>query len=466
MLTRNYPRSLRFRLTLWNSLVVFLASVAALFAVREAMRLTIEDELKGLLREESVELKLAVQELHPNQNLINEEFARKVLSHSQQDWFAGLLDDRDQFIWKSENFPTNWNDDQASDSVVGSGFAFRQTHDWILVGHQAILPGGEIRKIVLGEPVEFIRQDVWKLTKVMLLIGIALGIVAPIGGYLLARNATRPVRQIIETTRSLQPENLDNRLEIRGTGDELDQISVEINSFVDQISRYINGQKDFVANAAHELRSPIAAIQTSVEVTLGKNRSLNEYRSELETVSEQCQELRHLVNQLLELAETETSLRNPVFERFDFTHLVKKSVSVFMGVAEEKKIEIVDQIESGIAIEGDRTKVRQLVNNLLDNALKYNRRGGTVWVSLSMKSDGVSFVVRDTGPGVSETQLKRIFERFYRVDQARQRDGLRGNGLGLSICQSVMELHKGWIRAENDRDGLVVSAWFPANRDS
>ncbi|MFT5302032.1 MAG: signal transduction histidine kinase [Mariniblastus sp.] len=440
-------------------MVVLIAALLALFAVRVAMRITIENEAKSLLCEELTELELAIIELHPNQSKINEEFERKILSHAQHGWFAKLVEG-EQTIWESGNFPK----DSAELTAIPSNpdFAFTQTKERLLVTHQLQTPEINTKVIILGEPTEFIRNDIWQLTKIMLLIGGGLLLVAPIGGFFLARHATQPVRQIIATTRSLNPSNLHSRLEIRGTGDELDQISTEINSFVDQIAKYINSQREFVANAAHELRSPITAIQTSVEVTLEMSRTPAVYQEELETVSEQCQQLRHLVNQLLELAESDTTNHIVNFHAVDLGQLIAKSVNVFSGVAEEKEITITPNLQAHVRVHGDESKLRQVVNNLIDNAIKFSPPGGKVEIELTSTDMISRLTFRDHGPGVPQDQLDKIFDRFFQVDQSRQRTIRQGNGLGLSICQSIIELHGGTIHATNQPKGLSVEIQFPA----
>lgn len=460
----NLIHTLRFRLTFWNSLVVLIAALLAMFAVREGMRLTIEHGAQETLRDEATELELAVTESYPDLNRIHEEFARKVLAHSQHDWFAGLLDDRGQTVWKSNNFPDEWFEDSSHRTAMRP-FEFDRTSNMLLVRHPVRTNDQTRFVVILGEPTQFINNDVSDLTKVMLMIGGALLFVAPIGGYLLARRATEPVREIIKTTRSLNPSQLDNRLQVRGTGDELDQISIEINSFVDQISKYLRTHRDFIANAAHELRSPLTAIQTSVEVSLAKDRSIDEYREELETVSEQCEHLRYLINQLLELAETDAAGQTTMIEEFDMASMIRQSINAFEGVAEEKGISIQAILPAHMQVKGNESKLRQVFNNLLDNALKFGPEGGHVDVELATAADGLKLAIRDTGPGVPDDRLEKIFERFFQIDRSRQRTSPRGNGLGLSICRSIIELHGGSIHATNLPRGLSVEVNLPNPND-
>lgn len=462
-------RTIRFRLTIWNSLVVLTAIFLALFAARQGMKYTLLSESRELLKEEINELELAVQAFYPDQERLIEEFQRKILGHSRHQWFAWIKDSQGNTIWKSENANKLMKLPPAEEPSSGSFLSARPGRTEFAVSPASLIAwrtvsfgSTESWTIVLGEPTDFIRKSVQNLTYMIVLIGSGFLILAPIGGYFLAQRSMQPVQRIVQSTRNFDPAKLktEDRLPIRGTKDELDQISMEINKFLDQLSHYLSSQREFIANASHELRSPLTAIQTSVEVCLDKTRSEEEYRDLLETVSEQCEFLRRLVNQLLDLAETETTTTLSSTE-FDLGELVDRCVSVFSGVADEKRLSVEFRNESDQTITGDRQKLMLVVNNLIDNAIKYSRPGGTIHIKLEDVDDRVRFTVLDNGPGVPNQMLERIFDRFFQVDQSRKRDSARGNGLGLSICKSVIELHRGRIRAKN-AGGLKVTFELPA----
>lgn len=269
---------------------------------------------------------------------------------------------------------------------------------------------------------------------------------------MLARRATEPMRQIIATTQRLRPSRLRERLTIRGTGDELDQLSAEINHFLDQIAGYLERHREFIGNAAHELRSPLTAIQTSVDVALNKERSPEEYQELLYTLSEECERLRVLVNQLLAVAENDAvGLERPTTPvRLD--EVVQKSLEVFAALAEDRQIELQAEIEPSVMAPGDAARLRQVVNNLLDNALKFTDAGGRVTVNLycDTAQERAVLTVRDTGIGIPREELPRVFDRFYQVDKSHNRDGAHGNGLGLSIVESIVQLHGGVVEVESD----------------
>lgn len=462
--------TLRFRLTMWNTAVLLLASLLAFGAVREAMRWTLINETKDLLREEATELRLAIEQLSSDAAAISDEFERKIAGHSRHAWFAGLTGNSGESVWASESFPADepalqefWQEDPSDQD-----FVFGQSPQNLWVKHRVQDPAGGEKMITLGTPLSFVSKDVQNLTKILLVIGGVLILIAPIGGYILARNATQPVRDIIEITRSLDPEHLNTRLKIRNTGDELDQISAEINLFVDQIANYLKIHREFIANAAHELRSPLTAIQTSVEVTLEKSRSNQVYREELETVNEHCEQLRHLVNQLLQLTETDAPANDEQRKPVNFSAVVLQSVDFFHGIAEESNIQLITLVQKEVYLSGDALKLHQVINNLLDNALKFTPAQGRVETHLKQsESGGIYLTILDSGCGIPESAVERVFERFYQVDPARQRSDRRGNGLGLSICKSIVQWHGGQIKiSQRPSGGTAVSVVFPATSEN
>jgi heavy metal sensor kinase len=284
-------------------------------------------------------------------------------------------------------------------------------------------------------------------------VGLAILLLAPTGGHLMSDRAIAPLQQIISATERLRPSRLNERLTVRGVGDELDQLAIKINQFLDQIADHLRQHRDFVANAAHELRSPLTAVQSSVEVTLERHRSTEEYEELLYSVSDECRHLSTLVNQLLQLAESESNeaprLRQPV--RLD--EIVGKALEMFEPVADERGVELSGLFTEPVPVLGDRQQLRQVVTNLIDNAIKFTPTGGRVTVKLeqSRALRAATLTVADTGIGISPDELPRIFERFYQVDKARTRVGApRGNGLGLSICRAILAAHHGTIDVSSE----------------
>jgi signal transduction histidine kinase len=298
-------------------------------------------------------------------------------------------------------------------------------------------------------------------------MGFFVLLVSPLVGHLLTSRVIQPLATMIQTTARLHPGDFDDRLPIRGTGDELDSLAQTINGLLDRIATYLQQEHDFLANAAHELRTPLAAIRSSVEVALGVERTDEEYREILGLVIEQCSSLQTLVNQLLLLAETEGERLQTDFEPVRFDQLVSRVVEMFEGVADERGIELKLADMPDLAVPGNRHHLRQVISNLLDNAIKFTaarvngdvrrpgdaKQSGCVTVEL-VRDDETRFAhlrVRDNGVGISPSDQPQVFDRFFRTDKARVRDGVAGGtGLGLSICKAIVEAHGGRIAVESE----------------
>jgi len=282
-------------------------------------------------------------------------------------------------------------------------------------------------------------------------VAVLITLLAPLGGYWLSGRAIQPLAQIIQQTSNMKPGNIDERLPLRGSGDELDQLSLTINGLLDRIAAYLSQKRDYLANAAHELRSPLAAIRGLVEVALTSERSTPEYINLLNEVMEESTGLGVLVNQLLLLAEGDAGQLALNTQPIPLNQVVKKSMDMFEGVAESQGILLQAPELAAVKVAGDESHLRQLINNLLDNAIKFTPSGGQVTVDLSRQDGQARLRVADTGSGIPPDELPRIFERFYRGDKSRQHAGdRRGTGLGLAICQAIVAGHHGTIRVESD----------------
>jgi two-component system sensor histidine kinase BaeS len=272
-------------------------------------------------------------------------------------------------------------------------------------------------------------------------VGLALSLLTPLAGYWLAVQATRPVAAILATAERLRPTRLGDRLAESGAGDELDRLSVTINRLLDQVATHVERQEQFVADAAHELRGPLTAIQSTLDVAVSQDRSAAEYRDTLVDVLEAAQHLSKLANDLLLLAEGSAASVPNVREAVDLAGVAAQAVAMFAGAAEERGVSLELVPRSRPLVGGDTGRLRQVVGNLLDNALRFTPRGGRVVVTVTTEgATGGVIAVQDTGSGIAPADLERIFDRFWMVDPARSHaESRRSGGLGLAICKSVVE---------------------------
>jgi heavy metal sensor kinase len=441
-------RSLRFRLSLWNTAAVLLIVVVTLLGVREALRFALMTENDHVLLDDAKEVVLAVEGFYPDLDEIRAEMQRKAAGHLDRQLFVRLLRKDGQLEFQSGRPP-----ELKRVAMPAPGHSSLMTVDGFRIATRSINNAGlPAYSVQVGASLQSIQNDMVQLSRLMLAAGIVILFVAPLSGYFLAGRATRPLARIITTAARLRPSQLDERLPIRGTGDELDKLSLTINHFLDLLADYLQQHREFVDNAAHELRSPLAAVQSAIEVTLNHDRSTGEYQEMLADIADECGQLRVLVNQLLLLAETDGP-RSPLAKRpVRLDKLVERSVEMFRGAAEERGVRLVASGGEAMTIEGDADRLRQVINNLIDNSLKFTLAEGHVLVTLRPDDERQQVVLRvtDTGLGIGPEDLPHVFERFYRGDKSRQRENFTsGNGLGLSICESIVLAHGGTIEVES-----------------
>ncbi|MBL9093516.1 MAG: HAMP domain-containing protein [Planctomycetaceae bacterium] len=436
---------LRVRLAAWYGAVFAGLVLVALLIVYEGSRHTIIRETDERLLEDAKETSQAVAQLHPDRRRVEEMLARKADTHTHERLFLQLIDPDGDLSWSSKEAPPGIDEDlrDFTDEVaVREVGVFR-------VAQRYVDAAGAPRFLVrVGASQEQIDAAVWKRTRVMMVAGLLIIILAPLGGYWVAGSAIQPLTSIIHTAQRLRPTQLSDRLPIRGTGDELDQLSGTINRFLDRIGEYLARNREFVANAAHELRSPLAAIRSSVEVALNASRTTAEYQALLETVADECSQLTSLVNQLLLLAESDAGRVLRHVEPLQLDRLVDSSAEMFRGVAEERGVVLEADLHDKVRILGDAARLRQVINNLIDNAVKFTPAGGRVRIETECREGDRKGVLRvsDTGCGIPAHDLAHVFERFYRGDKSREREGpSRGTGLGLAITRAIIHAHAGEI---------------------
>lgn len=442
-------RTLRFRLAVWNAAAVIITALVTLVGLRQGVSWALVRELDQVLLDDAQDIGLLIKGTPADQAIeLQANLNRMAVSHEHHGWYVKLLDADANEVWATKGARPQLprpNIQRDRSPVTFEGYRIVQSEV------EAKIAG--VESIRVGATLDRIDEDLARIDWWVLLAAGAVLLTAPLCGYWLASRAAETIGEIITTASRLRPSHLEERLSIRGTGDELDLLAETINSLLDRIAAYLNVKRDFLANAAHELRTPLAAIRSSVEVALNGERSSEEYEELMVDVIEECGALEALVNQLLLLSETEAELPAAKFERVDFNELVLKAVDMFTGVAEARGVKIRAGRVDYAAVNGNRGHLRQVLNNLLDNAVKYTPAGGEVEVEVKVDEPNVRLRVADTGTGISAEEQQHIFRRFFRAESARTRSpGVGGTGLGLSICQSVVHNHGGEIQCESDVD--------------
>jgi heavy metal sensor kinase len=314
--------------------------------------------------------------------------------------------------------------------------------------------------VAVGAPLdEAIEQ--WRTLLKACLVGIPLALLFAVGGGLwLGRHGLRPLTSMAAEAQAITAKTLDKRLTVPPATQELEQLAASFNRVLDRLGNALSTQRRFMADASHELRTPISIMRTAADVTLSQPaRDEGEYREALAAVAQQASRLTRLVDDMLVLARADGGGYPMTVARVDMAALVNECVRELRGRAEDQDITVRTSLEP-VTLEGDEALLRRMFSNLLGNALTYTPRGGTVDVSLAKGEDGVVLRVADTGPGIPPEDRERVFERFVRLDPAR---GAGGAGLGLAIARWVAEAHGGAVRiVSSGPGGSIFAATIPA----
>ncbi|WP_243317119.1 sensor histidine kinase [Geothrix paludis] len=287
-----------------------------------------------------------------------------------------------------------------------------------------------------------------------LLLFFPLGLaISAVGGYMLAGRALAPVERVTAMAREIEAKNLGLRLPHPGADCEIGRLVDTLNHMMNRLEGSFEAMKRFTADASHELRSPLANIRSLVDVAKRSDPSREECQEDMASIGEEVTRLGQIVDDLLLMARADTD-RLPIrMESLRLDELAQYQAEVFISRAEEAGIRLEVQAPSPAIITGDERWIHQLMANLLDNALKFTPRGGRVVLGVFPEAENVLLMVEDTGPGIPETDLRRIFDRFYRCDSARSHATAPGAGLGLAIVHWITQAHQASIRATNRSEG-------------
>ncbi|MBI3877367.1 MAG: HAMP domain-containing protein [Verrucomicrobia bacterium] len=278
---------------------------------------------------------------------------------------------------------------------------------------------------------------------VMLLVAIG-------GGLFLARRAFAPVEKIIRSAEELTLHNLSGRLAVTQTGDELERLSTALNHMIARLDEAFQHNRRFLADASHELRTPMTILRGELEAMLQQADGAPELQERIGSVLEEVERLAKIVEGLFALSRLDAGEAQTERVRFDLAKLAATTAEQMSLLAEDKGVAVNCAAAQPVEVEGDRARLKQVIVNLLDNAIKFTPKGGNIMLSVSSTGSHAVLEVADTGIGIPAEAMPRVFERFFRVDKARSR-GMGGAGLGLSIVKSIVAAHGGTVSVKGER---------------
>ncbi len=325
-----------------------------------------------------------------------------------------------------------------SDLVEASGYGHRGARAAI---RRVPVDGGEAIAVAL-EPLDALADEM-RITRRILLFGFPLLIaLAGLGGYAVATRSLAPLGWMARQAHEIGGESLHKRLEIGDAADELTTLAASFNELLARLDQSFETMRRFVADASHELRTPLSVIRGEADVALTRERSASEYKQSLAVILDESRRLSRLVDDLLNLARADSGHVKLRLEDLYLNDLVAECCRSARTAAEARNIALECACPGDVPFRGDEDLLRRMVTNLLENAIRHAPEGGRVEASVEAEPGAIRVQVSDNGPGIPPEEAARVFERFYRVDEARsRREG--GFGLGLAIVKWIAEVHKG-----------------------
>lgn len=465
------PRwSIRIRLTVWYSLVL----LAGLGLFGTGIWVVVSRSLVASLDESLVEQAKGVTTILHTESDPSEphDLREELIEYARATPGGNLIevhDSRGQPILSSQALPADFTAGFTAGFTAATSksvFAIKvvPSHHFRTFTSTTLVKG-EPYWIRVATPLDAAKATLRRVKALFVWTAPVVLLLASLGGYWISRRALAPVDTITNAARSIGIGNLSQRLAVPSTGDELQRLSETWNDMLERLESAVKRLSQFTADASHELRTPIALIRTTAELSLRRERSPEIYREALRQVVAESERTTRLVEDLLQLARADAGLPALPLERIELSPLVRDVCQQGQVLAEARQLQMSAEVpDQPVYVEANDPELRRLILLLLDNAVKYTPAGGRITVSLASDPAGATVAVCDTGIGIPDSALPHVFERFYRADESRNRDD-GGAGLGLSIAKWIADRHNARLEAESVfGQGSTFRIRFPNTR--
>ena len=324
-----------------------------------------------------------------------------------------------------------------------------------VIGEMRILNGG---RLFVGRNAHQMKNTLMILRQSFVIGGLCTTAAALLLGILFGRIAARRIEDISQSTRSIVHGGLKDRITLKGTGDEFDNLSVDINLMLDRIHELMEGLRHTSNNIAHDLRTPLSRIRHGLEAVLKERPAdLKHYRKVIINSIAETDGVIETFQALLRISQIEDGTRRNHFKRVDLSDIMRNFFDIYEPVTEEAGLLFESDIPVDIYIDGDQELLTQLFANLISNGVRYVPKGGKINLKLEDCGSQIIASVIDNGPGIPAQEREKVFQRLYRMDQSRTTPG---SGLGLSLVAAIVSLHSAKIRLLDNEPGLKVEIAF------
>ncbi len=334
--------------------------------------------------------------------------------------------------------------------AMDNPLSFGRGEEWVSYSTASVIQSSKvIGVLLLVSSVGEMMRNLYTLSDNLVLIFVVVAVVALLAGMIFSRVLTKPIVTLTEVIGRMSKGDFAARVPETGSG-ELKHLATAFNSMSERLETLDQSRNEFVSNASHELKTPLATMKILIESLIYQPDMQTELRTEFLTdINAEINRLSAIVSDLLTLVQVDAHSMRLDREKMSLSAVAKETAHRLEPMARQRGQTIDLALEDSGDMYADKSKLRQVVYNLLDNAIKYTQEGGSIHLSVTRSGRDIVLTVQDNGPGIKAEHLPHVFDRFYRVDKARSRDS-GGTGLGLSIVRQIVLLHGGNIRAESE----------------
>ena len=458
------------KMTLWYMVTFLISSLIICTFLYLGLRYRLIKEIDQFLLDETKEMEKVLSQ-EPQETNFLMRFEDEVMARKYYPFFFQILDPKGEPLYVSGGFreigyelqdrvlinARNRKETLEEINSDGGRIAFR------IISTPVYRDGRLIEIIQLGTQLHYVKRNLSHFRDNILIALPIILVFGTLGGWVLARRSLSPIGYIAVKAQSITSQNLSERLTVRGTGDEMDNLIRTINAMIARLESSFKRMAEFTADASHELKTPLCAMRGEAEVLLLKERKAEEYQEGLAHFIEQFDHLNQMINDLILLSKLDTTEVALKMAPLRLDLLIKDLCNFFQVLAEQKNIALEIGTLEEVTVIGDKIRLQQLFTNLIDNAIKYTTQGA-IRVTAKKNEDAVAVKIVDTGMGIPEEEREKIFKRFYRMDKSRSRE-TGGVGLGLSIAEWVVHAHHGRIEVDSEINrGSTFTVYLPLQR--
>ncbi len=446
---RDLCHTLSFRLTLWYAGIFMITTLLLIFLFYSYIASHLIEDLDRSLGEEITEFRSLLNK--SGLEAVKKYMVIEVDSEIEDSFFR-LFSSSGQEIILTTNFP--FRNTQQLDSLAllayRNGEKIFSNIDAPGYPNQLRTVSGDIGQgfvLQTGESLADYEKTLSFFKRFSLLVVFPLVALSTIVGWFLARQALKGVEKVTLIAEKIAGGDYDQRVRLKRSTSEVEKLADTFNNMLDRIQALIRGMKEVTDNIAHDLRSPLARIRGKAEMALLGAGSQTSCSDMAASTIEECDNLIDMINTMLDITEVEAGVSTTDKEKVEMNRLILSACDLFEPIAEEKGVKVMTSLpDNELYFLGDKHKLQRLVTNFIENGIKYNRPGGTVTVTLKEEDRQIKILFEDTGIGISEQNLSRIFDRFYRCDTSRSEPGL---GLGLSLAKAIARASGGDIEVKS-----------------